>query len=573
MKSDRRTLVVAAVFLCFLAFIGQLRSQFLYGARLATGGLTAENWSSNTFEIGSNEFPMIGWSLKQLPTHANNTRTERLGLALVQVLHTNNPFDRLNPLEEYCTTYPEDLKARAHLLRMAVNGGGILAKTKENEKYLQLAGRLVTLANDAAAKEPSNWYWRERQFHLLFILGRTKEATSILTAAPFPKTYDDYVFDEVECKEALYRATFYDIPESALFEVWGGTLFPHLSTRAQIEKLIKESNDPTKLQVAQIDLGRAMTKASPTAIAAMVGVTNINHGIWGLKSTGSPKKIIRDLKLQALIEKPYQSAVSKEAWDYCLRAATSDIKPNFLRTDEYLSSLYIGQLGPVFEFAGVFGCIFGLILLALDKFKIKNINSELIGWPLILVVFKVVGATWDDWRGLGNYSLGMTLVGPGLIVLALICLYSCVRREKKKRLLPSIFVLTTFVTGMSIQKWEATSVIILLLFAMQRGTIPFKPWTTATGILLLGYHAGLNAALTSGFIQNTLWLVLAVATLVAVTRRPLEPDQPRFATITLGVASLILGTVLTTQYDKGIRSSMQDDRMQTEKVRAEFAKL
>jgi hypothetical protein len=573
MKNDRRTVVVIAVFLAFLVFSLQLRSQFLYGARLATGQITANNWTLGSTNVGPNTFTIFAWSLKGPPVQANRTRNEELGLVIVQALHTYKSKETMRGLEEYCNQNPQDIKAKAHLLRMSLNGSGPLTKSPYTEKDFQFASRLAKVAGECALIEPNNWYWRERQFHMLFLLSDFEKATTVLTARPFPSTYDDYVTDEVTCKEELYRSNFSFLPKSALLEVWAGTIFPHLHTGTQIEKLIKMSSDPLMLRIAEIDLGRVMTKSAPTAVAAMVGVSNINHGIWGLKSQAPWRIDEKALQSQNQVQGIYEQSVSKEAWDYCIRASKSDIKPRFLRPDEELAALFVGQLGPFFEFAGILCCLVGLIMIPVGQSKIKFINKEVIAWPLVLIVFTFIGSTWKDWANLGSYGLGCPLLPPLLFVVSLISIYWSLRKEKEKRLFPVIFVLVAFCSGLASSGWQATSIIVLTLFALQRGTVPLKPWTTATGLFLLAYHVGLNLGLSNAYNENILYFVIGAVALLAVSQRPLEPDQPRLSSLTIGITSIIIGTVLTAQYDRGVQRSMENELKQTEQVRAEFAKL
>lgn len=573
MKSDRRTIVVFVVFLAFLVFSFELRSQFLYGARLATGQITANNWTLGSSNVGPYTFSISAWSFKHPPAQANRTRNEELGLVIVQALHTYNSKESMKGLEEYCNQNPQDIKAKAHLLRMSLGASAPLTKSPYTEKDLQFAGRLAKVADECALIEPNNWYWRERQFHMLFIMREFKKATSALTARPFPSTYEDYVIDEVTCKEELYRSNFSFLPKSALLEVWGGTIFPHLNTSDQIEKLIKKSPDPVMLRIAQIDLGRVMTKSAPTAIASMVGVGNINHGIWGLKSAAPWRIDKKDLQSQNQVQGIYEQSVSKEAWDYCIRASKSDIKPRFLRPDEELTALFVGQLGPFFEFAGILCCLVGLIMIPVGRSKINFINKEVIGWPLVLIVFTFIGSTWKDWANLGNYGLGCPLLSPLLFVVSLISIYWSLHKEKGKRLFPVIFVLVALCFGLASSGWQATSVIVLTLFALQRGTVPLKPWTTSIGFFLLAYHVGLNLGLSNAYNENILYFVIGTAALLAVSQRPLEPDQPRLSSLTIGITSIIIGTVLTAQYDRGVRRSMENELKQTQEVREQFAKL
>ncbi|MEI7984410.1 MAG: hypothetical protein WCI55_02180 [Armatimonadota bacterium] len=574
MKSDRRTIVVFVVFLTFLVFSLELRSQFLFGARLATGQITAKNWTLGSSNVGPNTFSISAWSFKHPPARANRTRNEELGLVIVRALHTYNSKETMKGLEEYCNQNPQDIKAKAHLLRMSLNASGPLEKrSPDNEKDILFAGRLVKVAGECALIEPNNWYWRERQFHMLFLLSDFEKATTVLTARPFPSTYEDYVIDEVTCKEELYRSNFSFLPKSALLEVWGGTLFPHLNTNTQIEKLIKKSPDPLLLRIAQIDLGRVMAKSAPTAIAAMVGVSNINHGIWGLKSPAPGRIDKKDIQAQNQVQGIYEQSVSKEAWDYCIRASKSDIRPRFLRPDEELAALFVGQLGPFFEFAGILCCLVGLIMIPVGQSKINFINKEVIGWPLVLIVFTFIGSTWKDWANLGNYGLGCPLLPPLLFVLSLISIYWSLRGEKGKRLFPVIFVLVALCFGLASSAWQATSVIVLTLFALQRGAVPLKPWTTAIGIFLLAYHVGLNLGLSNAFNENILYCAIGTVALLAVSQRPLEPDQPRLSSLTTGIASIILGTVLTAQYDRGVQRSMENELKQTQQVREQFARL
>ena len=228
-----------------------------------------------------------------------------------------------------------------------------------------------------------------------------------------------------------------------------------------------------------------------------------------------------------------------------------------------------------------------MVGLALLAFVDNYIERKLLVWVAGFVLFIGLFSTGARGPWVGALAVAVSAILTAekigkrtfqailavLFVVSLISIYWSLRKEKGKRLFPIIFVLIALCFGLAISGWQATSAFVLTLFALQRGTVPLKPWTTAIGLFLLAYHVGLNLGLSNAYNENILYFVIGTVALLAVSQRPLEPDHPRLSSITIGITSIIIGTVLTAQYDRGVQRSMENELKQTQEVREQFAKL
>lgn len=624
MKSDRRTLIVGVVFLCFLILSSQFQSLFLFGARLLPGQIQIHGGnyylnvseSPNTIQIGS-------WSIQPEPDQSGQARNEKLGLALVQTEKAwheaeSNRRDASLILEKYCQDNPSDLAAKAHLLRLMLNLRS-LEKVRYKDRLTTQAKRLILIANEAAAKEPHNWYWRERQFHLLALIGENTQAINIWIAKPLPKRFDDYVFDEIVCKEALYRSRYWNLPKSALYPIWAGVLFPHFSTVQQLETVMKSSDRSSDMRVSLIEYGHAMVKSCPTAIAGMIGINNIRKGIWNNQPKIANKwQDFENLAEQAKIERIYKAALSQSDWEYCLRLAKSEIVPNFLQADQNLTGLYVGQYGPFAVYAGVSCILLGLGFAIFRRLNWKAISSahaiwpvlltvlthsdlsfaldlififvafglflllrkplsetsiQTVTWPMLLLVLTFSGSKWRDWGYLANGTFLNQYLAPVIFVLAIVAIVYACRMEKGRRLLPSLVVVTACLLAMAYSGWQGSSIIFLIGFVMQKGNTAIRPWTVAVLLLLAGYHFALNLGSMHLINESHLGFLCLAMTLFMLSKLEREPDEPRLQLVTLGIGAAILGTFFIGQYDKGLTTAMENDLKQIEQVREKFANL
>ncbi|MEI8281099.1 MAG: hypothetical protein WCG75_01720 [Armatimonadota bacterium] len=622
MKSDRRTLTVAAVFLGFLIFIAPFRSYFLFGARFFVSHLTLQDQFVSS--SGPSESFMLNiWSIKPPPQQSGPTRDERLGLVLVQMQQNWNTLeaegrDASSPLEQYCQANPTDLAAKAHLVRLFLNMPS-LEKLRDKERLLALARRLLEVASDGAIKEPNNWFWRERKFHLNYLLGDINAATATWIAKPFPTAYDDHVFDDITCKEALYRGQFMDLPRSAYYPLWGGVMFPHFSSGRQLQDVIKSSSEATELRIGEMEFGRAMIRSCPTAIAGAVGIRNIRLGLWdtGDKFANTWQGYYNADKEKG-IERAYQQAVSKKDWEYCLRVAKSDIVPRFLRPDENIFGIMVGQFGPLLIYSGIACALIGVGYFLLNRTKAKNLGphhlvwpmllavvtySDLsfyadmiclavatgiyfllrskfkkltfdhLGWPSLLLVLSFIGSGWKDWGYVATFSLANSYLFFLLLPLAIWAMVIAARKEKGMGIVPFILLLLALFLGYAYRGWEASSTLYVILYLMQRGNMPLRPWPIAIVLLLAGYHFSIDLSLHTGHNEIHLGYFCLLVILYLMSQHEFEPDQPRFSLVTVGLGAAMLGTILVAQYDNGYKTAMESDLKQIETVRAKYANL
>ena len=582
MKSDRRTLVVLAVLCGFLLFSYQFRSYFLFGARLLTGRVTL-NGSFMVSAGGDATDPssLVNWSVRP-PAESGSGRDERLGLIIVNFLGARAKENHLgktiveiaNPLEIFCQENSGDLAAKAHLLRLAITGSSPIGK--QNEDYsalIEQAKRLLKVANECAAKEPNNWYWRDRQFHQLILLGDEDEGVKAYIAKPLPSTYNDYVWDEINCKEALYNSQYLDLPESAKFNFWGETLFPHFTTFQQIERLTKSRSESLQIRVAEMEFGRSLVHAGKFSIQALIGIRDIRHGLWKSSKVGPGFKDKQNLVEQEKVQKEFQKTQSQQAWQESLKIAQEDVMPRYLHLDQDLTSLYFGQYGNIFVAAGILCAILSIASILFAKVSGKIVELGTWGWLLLLAALTISGSTWAGWRNLSNGSLGNNILIVPMIGLLIFALYQTKRHDLEKKPYLVVLLIIALLVGATTAYWQASSVIFLLIFVLQRGNPNLSPWTIAIGLALVCYHACLNLAFGLNIESILAGIVIAAAGLFFTGTRKLDPDQPRLASLSVGLVSILIGTYLVAKYDKSIVANLQREIRVNNEIKEHLAHL
>ena len=586
MKSDRRTLIVLVVFFVFLAISASFRSNFLYGARLLTGKITMNGLS--LISVGDTSAPeTVGdWSIV-VPEQSGTTRDERLGLVLANMMKAGNAGfiemdGAVGRLEDYCKANPTDMAAKAHLLRLAFNGSTIPDKAPNKEALITQAKRLLAIADQCSAKEPNNWYWRDRQLHLGFLLGYGDEAIKSFSTRPLPDRFDDYVLDEIKCKEALVHGQYFELPECTNFALWANTLFPHLSTFGQIQNLkFKDKKNGLKLTDQQaLDLraiemlfGRDLVKSEKTAIAAMVGLNDIRLGLWNSRHVGRMTKEAERPEEQKRIEPTFKGFASSEAWNECLKLAKENFMPRFMRPDQDMTGLRVGQYGPPMVAAGVLCLLIGLGIYVLGIKTKKSISHPIWSWILLLSALIMQGLYWHTWNHLGFGSFANQPLGLAMIGLAVWCLIRLLREKGSPKIFSVCLLITALMFGMANTSWQAGSITFLLIYLMQRGKAGLSPWSTAVGVASVCYHTCLSLAYANMIFWPVVATAVLIGTIVVLADRNLDPDKPRIPTVSIGLGFVILGTFLFSLFNNAMILNMQEEQRIVEEVRAHFKTL
>ena len=518
------------------------------------------------------------WSLRKVPSDPGNNRNEQLGFILNETLKQRTGtyperLENVSMLETYCLQHPDDKAANAHLLRLCLIIGTI-GKGPNSENLKQQADRLAQTAAHWSEIDPNNWYWRERQFHYFWLQDKRKQAIDALVAKPFPTAFEDYVDDDVRCRESLYYAHFRDLPRAAFIPIWTDTLIPHYSTFRQIEEAVKGDPNNLDLRVAQVHFGNALVNSCPTPIAGIVGERYLRHGIWGgTKASDDWKKLV-NLKEEAKIRKAFLQSDSSDVFDRSLRIARDETHLYSLFDNNDLTLLYVGQFGPIFIAAGILAAIGAFAAYGLSRSKLKNLANENWGWAYHLGGILAPNIVWNSWRYLVNYTFANNYFVPILISCFLI---SCWMTWKSKEGLARIMLLTLLVFGLVVglvgASLQASSTLFFLVFVFQRARLPLGPWTTAATIVLLGYHTAISMALAENVTSSLIAFGVSLAGILFVSNRKLDPDQPTLAPLTVGLATMIVGTFLMAQYDRGATTYFDSQKEVNVKLKAHFAKL
>ena len=80
-------------------------------------------------------------------------------------------------------------------------------------------------------------------------------------------------------------------------------------------------------------------------------------------------------------------------------------------------------------------------------------------------------------------------------------------------------------------------------------------------------------ALAENVTSSLIAFGVSLAGILFVSNRKLDPDQPTLAPLTVGLATMIVGTFLMAQYDRGATTYFDSQKEVNVKLKAHFAKL
>jgi hypothetical protein len=396
----------------------------------------------------------------------------------------------------------------------------------------------------------------------LIVRGKDKEAISILTATPLPDSYNDYVNDEAKCKEALYRGKYLAMPDCSVYSLWAEILFPHFTSFSHIEKLAKANPNNLQIRVAQMSFGQSMVKSGTNSVTTMVGLRNIRQGLYNSNKVGPGFKLTDDSSERAKMEAPFQKVSSIADWNQCLKLVKEDVFPRFMRLDQDPTSLFYGQFGPVLTVTGLLCLIAGIGSLIFTKLSKKPLGHQPFGWIILLIALAIQGLTWNAWQFFEYRSFGNSQLLGVLVFLTLWAIIQTVRRKDNERWIMCAILVVALGFGSSTQYWQASMIIFLLIYIVQKGDQVLKPWTVALSIAAICYHTCLNLSFSHATLGISIATLVSICTVLGLSDRKLEPDQPRLAPITTGLAAIMIGMFLTAQYDKGMVKNLQEEVQQ-----------
>lgn len=520
------------------------------------------------------------WSLPEPTSAKRQDRDVQVGFIISEMLRNWNSQASLGkeaiaPLENYVRAHPDDLKAKAHLLRFSLSLNN-LREVRDKELLSAQAGRMAILAHEAGESDPKNWYWREREFHFLTLLDRNAEAETAFAKSPLPSVFDDYVDDEVRCKEALYESYYLDFPSGCIFPIWAGTIYPHYAGIAQIDQIVKKSTNPIPLRVAEIQAGIAMIRSCPTSISAFVGSRLVRAGLWASRKPSLEWKKMENSEEENKVKEAFLKTAGEPEWNHAMKIARADITRQYLVENDVSKQFYFTQYGPILVGAGLLTALLSLPVFWLTRStKVKSISRPWIAWAILLASLILGASCWHSWGYLINVSLASDKLLPLYVVFALWTLIATIRKqEKSDRLLGVILLLVAFVTGCLVESLRAGSFLFLAIYAFQRRDPKLSPWTTAAALFVVSFHLMENMALAkAGYLMPGIGFLVSISAILSLAARPIEPDQPRWSSLAVGLVAILIGSFMTTQYNRGMEASMADEIKRTEKMRSEFAQL
>ncbi len=578
MRSDRRTIAVLCVVILCGLIIAPFRSSILMGFRALLGQATLSGLSMVSTSDESNPTNLGAWSLPEPTSIKSENRDVQVGFIISKMLRNwNNQAslgkEAIAPLEDYVRAHPDDLKAKAHLLRFSLSINN-LEQVRDKALLGAQAERMAILAHQAGESDPSNWYWREREIHFLTVLNRTSEAEKVFSKSPFPTMFDDFVDDEVRCKEALYESTYIDFPSGCIFPIWAGTIYPHYAALFQIDQIAQKSKNPIPIRVAEIHAGMAMVRSCPTSISAFAGSRLVRAGLWMARKPSLEWKKLENLSEENTVKDAFIQSASESEWNHALKVARSDITRQYLMENEVSKQFYFTQYGPILLGAGILTSFLALPVFMLVRSKIKSISKPWIAWSILFAMLLLGAACWSRWGYLINVSLASNMLLLPYILLALWALIATIRKEEKSdRLLGVLLVLAALVAGCMVEQLRAGSFLFLAIYSIQRRNPKLSPWTTAAALFVISFHMIENLALARGDLAVIAGFILSVSPVLCLTARPVEPDQPRWSTLAIGLVAVLIGSFVTTQYNRGMEMSMADEMKKTETMRTELARL
>lgn len=576
MRSDRRTLVFLGIVVVFFVASVSFRSYLLYGARVLTNQVSIFGdyvFSAPNKEDSAN----LGLWSTQLPAiQPQASRDALVGQTLMHMakdwnLAVHERREALAPMEEYCKQHPEDIPAKAHLLRLALNINS-LKGTRDLKMLTEQSARLAAVARDCATKEPDNWYWREREVHFLVLLGRNDEAIEQFTAKPLPRKFVDYVEDEVKCKVAYMELSYLNLPASNRINLWAATIYPHFSFGA-FKDLVEIPSSELKFRTATIEFGRAMLRSSQTGISTLVGVRNIRLGLWK-----KPYEVSRQEKSKTVIKAEearlkatYVGMMSASDWDKVRVLAAENIQLPFFDVEEDLRVLYIAQFGPILISTGIFSSLVGfagMLILRRKKFLVSN---AFLGWCCLAGGLLLATGLIDQYKYFANYSLKSSVFYLPIAALTLWAIIATFRSDSIK---PKYgycgLLLVSVAIGFINSNCQVGAILFLIAFVVQKGKLPLGPWMTATLSLILMYHLVLNLAFAQINWGGIFALLIGSLSIFWMSKTELEPDQPRLPSLTIGLAACILGVFLMAYYDRSVVTFMDSELQRTQQLQKKY---
>ncbi|MBI1333954.1 MAG: hypothetical protein GC165_13865 [Armatimonadetes bacterium] len=576
MKSDRRTLTILAVVVVCSVVVASFRSAMLMGVRLLMGQASLARMDIVSTTDRTNPINLGAWTLPDPDGPSDAGRDSQLGAILVQTMNKWNQESEAgriptSALEKYVQDHPDDLKAKAHLMRISLSLTS-LKGVRDKNLLKEQAQKLAKLAGEVAAKEPDNWYWREREFHFLTLAGDNGIAEEALTAQPFPTKYEDYVDDEVRCREATFRSSYMDFPSGLVLPIWAGVTYPHYAAASGISKDVAEAKNPLSVRVAEMSLGDAMIHSCPTPIAALVGVRVLRHGLWNSsKPYGDWRKLVNESEA-AKVKGTFLKSGSAADWNHSLEIAKKDITLHFYAGEDNPREMYVAQFGPIMVGTGLLSLLVAVPAWFWSRAKGKNLGNRWLAWTILVGGLMISMLCWHDWGYMANYSLGSRYLEFPFTLTWIWATIATLRREKgSDRLVGVILLGCIFACGWLTNQTMAATFLFLILYVSQKGQMPLGPWASSVGLVLFAFHAVENLAFWHGDLFLPLGFILGGGTLLLVSQRSLEPDQPRWSGLTTGVALLIVGSIFMAQYNRGASAMMARELERTNDIRKQFA--
>lgn len=172
------------------------------------------------------------------------------------------------------------------------------------------------------------------------------------------------------------------------------------------------------------------------------------------------------------------------------------------------------------------------------------------------------------------YSLG---VPPAAALLAILCIIAIAigwkSNTSRERIVKMVSIVGLGLTALASPQFQSSAIIIVSLFVIQRGKMPLRPWSTAAALTLASLHVYYSMAFTTDpYRVIGSWLITTLA-ILAISDPQTEPDEARLAPLTVGLAAMLLGMVMTAQYDHGIHSIIVQDDERAMKTKQKFEGL
>ena len=115
--------------------------------------------------------------------------------------------------------------------------------------------------------------------------------------------------------------------------------------------------------------------------------------------------------------------------------------------------------------------------------------------------------------------------------------------------------------------------IFLIAYTIQKGRLPLAPWVSALIVGAVAYHTFINLAYAYVASFIALAMVAMIAGIFLLSKKELDPDQPRLSTTSIGLGLLLIGIFLTSQYDRAVVTSISDEIKHSRSIRDRLAKL